>query len=146
MTQTELCMYIAHYWEATCDAVGCIMLQQITIMFLCCITETAKIAGILPVLSDTCMFRKMSGYKLSAFLEMLLFTIRKIYCHISERKCSCIRIFLGDFFVTVTLILLFSQNLHLYEKLLGSWEGKSGTLLIKWRQPISWQVVPHLPN
>lgn len=93
------------------DAVCCNVLQQITVLSLCCITETAKIAGTSLLLSDTCLHRKMLGYKLRAFLEMLLYKIGKICCHISERECSCMRFWAFFPSVTVALILVFSQNL-----------------------------------
>jgi len=60
------------------DAVCCIVLQQITVLSFCYVTETAKIARPLLPLSDTCLHRKTSGYRLREFLEMLLHKTGKI--------------------------------------------------------------------
>lgn len=102
------------------DAACCIVLQQITVLSLFCITETAKIAGTLLPLSDTYLQRKMLGYKMRAFLECYC-AKREKYIIISV-KGSVLACDLGLFFptVTVALISVFSQNLNLYEKMLSS--------------------------
>lgn len=89
------------------DALCSIVLQQIIVLSLCCITEGTKLLLDL----DTCLHEQMLGYKLRAFLEMLLYKTGKTHCHISEQDWFSMIFWAFLHSVTAALILVFSPFL-----------------------------------
>lgn len=106
------------------------------LLSLCCITESTKLL----LDWDTCLHeKKMLGFKLRAFSEMLQYKKGNKHCHIRTRWKG---VFLYE---TLDLSSLGHCGFDFYEKKYQVAE-KSRTILVIWTSQISWQQVPHVAD
>lgn len=113
---TNLCLASNWAVHAHCRSLGRSLLMHTVpsccskLLSLCCITEGTKLLLDL----DICLHKKMLGYKLRTFSEMLQYKTGKAHYHISGRECSCTRFW--GFLHSVTVALIFMK------KISGIWE------------------------